>query len=169
MTEAKGMAPKEWEGRNTLASVRHRGAPSLSVHRVGGKVPGSSSGCAIRAGSLATANSDGNTLTLSGLVTASPNDGPLDHPGGAASWKAGDPVVPTNVRRPGQALSDGETPAGAPNRRALQCQPMLDRASGAIVEDAFRANSPRRPSTVLPAAGGGDRVDLQPRTGRGIS
>ena len=167
MTEAKGMAPKEWEGRNRLASVRHRGAPSLSVHSVGGEVPGSSSGCAIRAGSLATTNSDGNPLMLSGLVTASPNDGPLDHPGGAASWKAGDPVVPTNVRRPGQALSDGDP--RLPNRPTVQCQPMLDRASGAIVEDAFRAHSRRRPSTVLRAAGGGDRLDLQPRTGRGIS
>jgi hypothetical protein len=114
MTEAKGMAPKEWEGRNRLASVRHRRAPSLSVHCVGGEVPGSSSGCAIRAGSLATTNSDANPLMLSGLVTASPNDGPLDHPGRAASSKAGDPVVPTNVRRPGQALSDGQTP---PERR----------------------------------------------------
>jgi hypothetical protein len=169
MTEAKGMAPKEWEGRNRLASVRHRGAPSLSVHCVGGEVPGSSSGCAIRAGTLATANSDANSPMRSGLVTASPNDGPLDHPGRAGSWKAGDPGGPHECRRPGQALSDGETPAGAPNRPALQCQPMLDRASGAIVEDAFRAHSRRRPSTVLRAAGGGDRVDLQPRTGRGIS
>jgi len=118
------MAPKQWEGRNKLASVRHRGAPSLSVHCVGGEVPGSSSGCAIRAGSLATTNSDANTLMLSGPVTASPNDGPLDHPGGAASPKAGDPVVPTNVRRPGQALSDGDPP-----ERRSAGTPMANRCS----------------------------------------
>jgi hypothetical protein len=133
----------------------HRGAPSLSVHCVGGDVPGSSSGCAIRAGSLATANSDSNTLMLSGLVTASPNDGPLDHPGGAASPKAGNPAVPTNVRRPGQALSNGETPPEHRIGRHSRGQPMPDRASGAIVEDAFRAHS--RQGAIHRSTSGGRR------------
>jgi hypothetical protein len=137
MTEAKGMAPKEWEGRNRPASVRHRGAPSLSVHCVGGEVPGSSSGCAIRAGTLATTNSDANPPMLSGPVTASPNDGPLDHPGRTASPKAGDPVVPTNVRQPGQALSDRETP---PERR-IGRHPSANRSSIGPLRRSWRTLS----------------------------